>query len=62
MYFFVTGNGVPKPDQLDVIISDGEVIVIWEDPVDVPLDSRYNVEMKKYVQLSNIYRFILNCS
>ncbi|KAG7478566.1 interferon alpha beta receptor 1-like [Solea senegalensis] len=41
--------GVPKPADVKVNISDGEVIVYWKQPVDAPSNSKYNVEMAKYI-------------
>lgn len=46
--FSVTGLDVPKPANLVVRVLDGEVTADWDPPVDAPLTSRYNVEMKKY--------------
>ncbi|XP_035857328.1 interleukin-10 receptor subunit alpha isoform X2 [Sander lucioperca] len=44
----VSGKNVPKPDDLQVNILDGEVIALWKRPVDAPSNSQYNVEMGKY--------------
>ncbi|XP_058489766.1 interleukin-10 receptor subunit alpha isoform X2 [Solea solea] len=41
--------GVPQPADVKVNISDGEVIVYWKQPVDAPSNSKYNVEMAKYI-------------
>ncbi|KAF1394044.1 hypothetical protein PFLUV_G00022420 [Perca fluviatilis] len=42
------GKNVPQPDDLQVNILDGEIIVLWKRPVDAPSNSHYNVEMGKY--------------
>ncbi|XP_028429507.1 interleukin-10 receptor subunit alpha isoform X2 [Perca flavescens] len=44
----VSGQNVPQPDDLQVNILDGEVIVLWKRPVDAPSNSHYNVQMGKY--------------
>ncbi|XP_054455253.1 interleukin-10 receptor subunit alpha [Anoplopoma fimbria] len=44
----VSGLDVPRPDELDVNIMDGEVIVLWKHPADAPSNSHYNVQMAKY--------------
>ncbi|XP_039649075.1 interleukin-10 receptor subunit alpha isoform X2 [Perca fluviatilis] len=44
----VSGKNVPQPDDLQVNILDGEIIVLWKRPVDAPSNSHYNVEMGKY--------------
>lgn len=41
-------NVVPQPDNLQVNILDGEVLVYWKHPVDAPSNSKYNVQMAKY--------------
>ncbi|XP_078102307.1 interleukin-10 receptor subunit alpha isoform X2 [Sander vitreus] len=44
----MSGQNVPKPDDLQVNILDGEVIALWKRPVDAPSNSQYNVQMGKY--------------
>lgn len=44
----LSGLRVPRPDNLEVNIVDGEVIVFWKDPVDAPLNHLYNVQIAKY--------------
>lgn len=45
----MAGLDVPRPDKLYVNIWDGEVIVHWELPAGAPSNSKYNVQMGKYV-------------
>ncbi|XP_072248543.1 interleukin-10 receptor subunit alpha [Leuresthes tenuis] len=45
----VSGMHVPQPDKLEVNISDGEVTLLWKDPVGAPSDYWYNVQMARYV-------------
>ncbi|XP_017284462.1 interleukin-10 receptor subunit alpha [Kryptolebias marmoratus] len=44
----MSGVEVPQPEKLEVNISDGEVTVLWEHPMDAPSDLVYNVQMAKY--------------
>ncbi|KAM8768125.1 interleukin-10 receptor subunit alpha [Acanthopagrus schlegelii] len=44
----VTGQVVPQPTELEVNIMDGEVIVLWKPPADVPSNAKYNVQMARY--------------
>ncbi|XP_038548643.1 interleukin-10 receptor subunit alpha [Micropterus salmoides] len=39
---------MPQLNKLTVNILDGEVIVLWNHPVDAPPNSKYNVQMAKY--------------
>ncbi|XP_071351871.1 interleukin-10 receptor subunit alpha [Trachinotus anak] len=45
----VSGLEVPKPENLVVNIVDGEVIVHWKHPPNAPSNSKYNVQMAKYI-------------
>lgn len=51
-FFFVIGMNVPPPENLKVNILDGEVTVFWENPVNASSDFVYNVEMARYVSIS----------
>ncbi|XP_037533726.1 interleukin-10 receptor subunit alpha [Nematolebias whitei] len=42
------GTNISPPEKMEVIISDGEVTMFWEDPLDVSSDFVYNVQMAKY--------------
>ncbi|CAG6003126.1 unnamed protein product [Menidia menidia] len=55
----VSGMHVPPPDKLEVDISDGEVLVFWEDPVGTPSKYWYNVQMSKYI---NEWAEVSNCT
>uniref|UniRef100_A0A1A7WHB2 Interleukin 10 receptor, alpha n=3 Tax=Iconisemion striatum TaxID=60296 RepID=A0A1A7WHB2_9TELE len=44
----VSGIKIPSPHNVEVNISDGEVTLIWDQPVDSPSDNMYNVQMAKY--------------
>ncbi|XP_076590553.1 interleukin-10 receptor subunit alpha [Chaetodon auriga] len=44
----VSGLHVPQPEKLEADILDGEVIVRWNQPVDAPSNSLYNVQMANY--------------
>ncbi|XP_061576319.1 interleukin-10 receptor subunit alpha [Cololabis saira] len=56
----VSGMDVRQPVKLEVNISDGEVIVFWEHPVDIPTEFGYNVEMTRYQ--SNDWTPVSGCS
>lgn len=45
----VSGEKIPKPENLEANILDGEVVVHWKHPADAPPNSTYNVQMSKYV-------------
>ncbi|XP_020495009.1 interleukin-10 receptor subunit alpha [Labrus bergylta] len=55
----VSGLDIPRPDKLVVNIMDGEVIVMWDDPVDLPPNPKYNVQMAKY---SNKWVVVEGCT
>ncbi|XP_056230997.1 interleukin-10 receptor subunit alpha isoform X1 [Seriola aureovittata] len=43
-----SGQDVPRPEDLAVNVSDGDVIVHWKHPAGAPSNSTYNVQMGKY--------------
>ncbi|XP_008423932.1 interleukin-10 receptor subunit alpha [Poecilia reticulata] len=45
----VSGTAIPPPRNVKVHISEGEVILHWENPENAPPYAMYNVQMKKYV-------------
>ncbi|KAM7399282.1 hypothetical protein PAMP_018563 [Pampus punctatissimus] len=45
----MAGLDIPKPDNMMVKILDGEVIVFWDHPTEAPSNTKYNVEMAKYI-------------
>lgn len=49
----MAGLDVPQPEKLLVNILDGEVIALWRPPADAPSNTKYNVQMAKYVLLHN---------
>lgn len=51
LFFSGVGLNLPQPDKLIVDMSEEEIIVLWQDPVDAPSNFKYNVQMGKYVQL-----------
>ncbi|KAF7663336.1 hypothetical protein LDENG_00211770 [Lucifuga dentata] len=55
----VSGLDIPKPETLVVHIQDGEVIAVWNPPVDAPSKSRYNVQMAKY---GTEWRMVAGCT
>lgn len=44
----VSGLRLPRPENLQVNILEGEVIVHWDKPVDAPSDVQYNVEFGRH--------------
>lgn len=54
IFFLDTGTAVPPPRNVEVHISEDEVMIRWEDPENAPSDTVYNVQMGKYVEVLNI--------
>ncbi|KAG8002011.1 Interleukin-10 receptor subunit alpha [Nibea albiflora] len=48
LIFSVAGGDVPKPENLVVDMTEGEVIVHWIEPVEAPPNPRYNVQVANY--------------
>ncbi|XP_033832980.1 interleukin-10 receptor subunit alpha [Periophthalmus magnuspinnatus] len=44
----VPGQRLPAPENLQVNILDGEVLVHWDKPADAPSDVQYNVQFGRY--------------
>ncbi|XP_074536014.1 interleukin-10 receptor subunit alpha [Halichoeres trimaculatus] len=44
-----SGLGIPKPEQPEVHMTDGKVVVSWNAPPNPPPDPKYNVLMAKYI-------------
>ncbi|XP_069562528.1 interleukin-10 receptor subunit alpha [Brachyistius frenatus] len=55
----VSGVDIPQPEKLIVDIMDGEVVVLWQHPVDAPSDIQYNVQMAKY---TGEWDFVASCT
>lgn len=55
----VSGLNLSPPDNLEVTIYDGEVIVHWDKPVDAPPNTQYNVQFGKY---NGDYSMVATCT
>ncbi|XP_014860605.1 PREDICTED: interferon alpha/beta receptor 1-like [Poecilia mexicana] len=47
----VSGTDIPPPRNVNLYISEGEVILHWENPENAPADAVYNVQMTKHVAI-----------
>lgn len=49
LIFSVAGGDVPQPENLEVHMMEGEIVVHWRKPAGAPSNTQYNVQMAKYV-------------